>query len=274
MDAVEVARTYLHRALERERLPHAWLLVGPESARPLDFAHELARTLFCQSPPADPLAPWFCGTCAACRAIDHGNHPGVELYGPEAERNVVDIKTVRALCERSQLSRDHSFVAILDRADLLNVAAANALLKTLEEPPSGFILVLVASSTGTLLPTIVSRCHRLFFSSRGTALESAAERDVVLEIARPDFIANVDLRDWLARAAPGQKAVREQVRAVLARLVEEARRELEGPSAGEGVDAAIDELDLLLELRAELDRNVHADLVVERFLASRARARR
>src|SRR5690606_41674123 len=69
------SRTYLHRALERERLPHAWLLVGPESARPLDFAHELARTLFCQSPPADPLAPWFCGTCAACRAIDHGNHP-------------------------------------------------------------------------------------------------------------------------------------------------------------------------------------------------------
>jgi len=156
---------FLRTALGSEKLPHALLFLGPRGVGKASAALALAQALNCEDRQPDQDA---CGSCASCRRFAGGNHPDVVILAPPVEglNPQIKIDQIRAL--RRQLDyHPHAGawrVVVLRSAETLNEAAANALLKTLEEPPEGNVLVLTAVGEADLLPTIVSRCRRLTFS--------------------------------------------------------------------------------------------------------------
>lgn len=159
-----LARDLLSR---RERFPHALLLSGPEGMGKRDLGLVLAQSLLCERPTPEGLA---CNACASCHYVVAGQHPDLRLVEPvdvDEDGTVtpsewIAVDKVRALIEWAQLTshRRVAKVAIVAPAERMNAAAANALLKTLEEPPPATYLLLVTHQPGRLAPTIVSRCVR------------------------------------------------------------------------------------------------------------------
>lgn len=155
-------------AAGRDRAHHAWLVAGPRGLGKRTLALHLARDLLCESPTADALA---CGNCDGCRYVAAGTHPDLRLIEPwriepDGTRVAVQeigIDAIRDLTGFTQITshRRGVRVAIVAPAERLTVEAANALLKTLEEPPAGTILVLVSHLPGRLLATVASRCLRI-----------------------------------------------------------------------------------------------------------------
>jgi DNA polymerase III delta' subunit len=158
LDAIE--------AMIRGHAPHAILLTGPDGVGKTTLALDLAAGLLCEADPE--RRP--CRSCRACRMVDHGGHPDVHrlgpvgpgrqvvIGGPDARyRGIRDLITELALLPVEGRAR----VAIVDGADRMNEDAQSALLKTLEEPPAGVVIVLCADQETRLLPTVRSRCARV-----------------------------------------------------------------------------------------------------------------
>jgi len=151
----------LTQALEQDRLHHAYVFIGPEGIGKRTLAFCLTKAIHCAESAHD-----FCGACASCVKIENRNHPDVRLIEPLAGKKDISIEQVRAL-EKELNYRAFSGqkkIAIIDPAASMNFSAQNALLKTLEEPPAGSMLILIATSAGGLLPTLLSRCLRLTFT--------------------------------------------------------------------------------------------------------------
>jgi DNA polymerase-3 subunit delta' len=158
----------LQRSLERGRLGHAYLFHGADLGELEAVARTLAKTLNCEQPRrrrADGPAVDGCDACLSCRKIDGANHPDVLWLRPESKLRVIRIEQIRDLLPTIYLKPTQApfKVAILVAADRLNVQAANAFLKTLEEPPADSILILLTTEPQRVLETIVSRCLRLSF---------------------------------------------------------------------------------------------------------------
>ena len=158
----------LQRSLERGRLGHAYLFSGDSPDLLERVAGELAATVNCRSPGnADPARTptAACGTCSSCRRIRENLHPDVHWLRPESKSRLMRIEQVRDLISAVQLKPTEARykVGILVGADRLNASAANAFLKTLEEPPPGSLLILLSTEPDRLLETILSRCLRLAF---------------------------------------------------------------------------------------------------------------
>ncbi len=163
-----VERAFLD-AFERSRLHHAWLLCGPEGMGKATFAYRAARRLLGAAP--DP-AYGLLGSSPddpESRFVSARSHPDLMVLERQVEdgklKRNISVDDARQLPEffAKAPSRARFRVAIVDAADDMNVNAANALLKTLEEPPERGVLFLVAHAPGRLMPTIRSRCRRLAF---------------------------------------------------------------------------------------------------------------
>jgi DNA polymerase-3 subunit delta' len=143
----------LRRVVAIGRPPHALLVTGPPNVGKGALARSLAQALLC----TDVQRP--CGKCRACHLVTTGNHP--DLRWVEPEDGSLKIAQVRELTRQLTLSPLEGpwQIAVLDRFELATAGAANALLKTLEEPPPSVILMLLAQQAEALLPTIVSRCQ-------------------------------------------------------------------------------------------------------------------
>ncbi len=154
---------HLRRAWGAGRLAQAYSFVGPEGVGKRTTALALAQAVNCQRPVAGE-APDACGTCPACRKVGAGNHPDVTLVTP-AEKTVIDIDQIREVTGRAtrRAYEGATKVWILDPADRMQEPAANAFLKTLEEPPGAALFVLVTTAPSALLPTIRSRCQEVRF---------------------------------------------------------------------------------------------------------------
>ncbi len=146
----------------RDALGHAYLLCGREGLGKFAFAEHFARGLLCERRPPDGQA---CGECRGCLLTTSGNHPDLKLLTLEEERKSIVIDQVRELIEFFTLKAHYHGrkIGIVYPADTMNNAAANALLKILEEPPASALLLLVASRPALLPATIHSRCQRLNF---------------------------------------------------------------------------------------------------------------
>lgn len=145
----------LRQALEEGELSHAYLFTGPPGIGKGTLARALASALLCQGDPRP------CGECRSCRLVASGNHPDMFWVQPESEAGRLKVEQVRELQRHLSLTPNMAThrVAVLDRFDQATPSAANALLKTLEEPPDFVVLILLAPDTDSLLPTIVSRCQ-------------------------------------------------------------------------------------------------------------------
>jgi DNA polymerase-3 subunit delta' len=201
-EAVEAA---FLSALDRGRLHHAWLLIGPEGVGKATFAFRAARRLMGARPdpafgalgsdPADPV----------CRQISARSHPDLMVLDRVGEdgkaRKSISVDDARRLPEFFSKAPAISpyRIAIVDSVDDMNTNSANALLKTLEEPPDRGVLFLISHAPGGLLPTIRSRCRRLRFEPWDEA-ETAAFVSERLGVNEGDSIHLARL----AGGAPGR----------------------------------------------------------------------
>jgi len=183
------ALAQLQAAISSDRVHHAWLFAGPRGVGKETAARAFAAALLCRAPGGEA-----CGACAACAKVARGSHPDLVVLMPEAEAvgrgilaredlsrapsrelKIDQIRQVEAQLHRAPLEGGRRVVILL-RADTLNVPAQNAFLKTLEEPPAGNHLVLVADAADALLPTIRSRCVRVPFAPLPLDLVAARVR--------------------------------------------------------------------------------------------------
>ena len=152
-------------------IPHALLFTGIEGVGKRTAAIAFAMACNCTGGPREkgagvggpPISAQACGECSACRKIAAGLHPDVLRVLPDGPQ--IKIEQVRDLCQSLALKPYEARVrvAVVAEAHRLTTAAGNALLKMLEEPPDGTVLILTAPQTADLLPTIVSRCRHLRF---------------------------------------------------------------------------------------------------------------
>ena len=167
----------LQRSLARGRLGHAYLFAGDQLEELELLARTLAKTLNCQKPvKTGDAATDCCDACPSCRKIDAEMHADVHWARPESKSRVVTIDQTRELMREIQLKPTEAEykVAIIVAADRLNAQAANAFLKTLEEPPAKSVLILLSTEPQRILETILSRCLRLNFSGEGSRSPDAA----------------------------------------------------------------------------------------------------
>lgn len=192
MDAFFPWQTGLWQTLNglRGRLPHALLLKGVQGIGKLSIATEFARSLLCEQPNALGTA---CGNCASCHWFAQDTHPDFRLIQPEnlasddeqagedgKKSKQISVDQIRKLVNFSNLTAHQGGmkVILIHPAEAMNVNAANALLKTLEEPPQGVLFILVSHKPQQLLPTILSRCLAI------TAVPPAKEDSLVWLVAQ------------------------------------------------------------------------------------------
>lgn len=223
--AEDWARLQARRA--RGALPHALLLCGPAGLGKRAFAQRFVRGLLCEHP-TDGDA---CGQCRSCKLLDAGTHPdtitlsfGLRKDGtPRTEIIVEQIRDLSArLAMRSQFGGWQ--VAIIDPADAMNTSASNALLKTLEEPATQTMLMLVADAPWRLPQTIRSRCQRIEFALPDEA--SALTWLKAQNVAKPQAALEA------ASGNPGLALAWAQTGALDRRI--EVRRDLATLAAGRG----------------------------------------
>jgi DNA polymerase III subunit delta' len=165
----------LQQAIRNETLAHAFLFSGYEGIGKKLTALALAAAVNCPNASADG----GCGVCSSCRRVAGGTHPDVHLLLPDGDEIKIDqIRRAQADLALKPFEGERKTM-IVDGADRMNTAAANAFLKTLEEPPGDTLLVLIAALPQGLLPTIRSRCQEIKFqplARRTLALTLEAKR--------------------------------------------------------------------------------------------------
>ena len=151
-------RALLAAAADQDRVAHALLLQDAPGAGGGLLARWLARRLLCTG-----SGPRPCGSCGACRAVTGGRHPDFLLLQPPEDSQQIRIEQLRELSTELALASHQGGykVAIIEPAEAMNRFAANALLKTLEEPPSRTVLMLVTQQPSRLPATVLSRCQRV-----------------------------------------------------------------------------------------------------------------
>lgn len=156
----------LQQARRQERLPHALLFSGPRGVGKEQFARAFAQSLLCQASDAEGRP---CGVCRHCHLMHSGGHPDYQWVGPDAESKSgeITVKAIRDLTAGTTLTaRSGGYkVVLIQPAHRMNASAANSLLKTLEEPTSGTLLILLTDQPARLLPTIRSRCQQVLFQT-------------------------------------------------------------------------------------------------------------
>jgi DNA polymerase III subunit delta' len=190
------------RSLGRGRLSHAYLFVGPGGIGKQLFATNLAQCLLCRQ--TSDVEVDACGECSGCKQMQAGTHPDFFRLGrPEGKSELPIELFVGSRERRGQGGLCHELslrpmaggrrIAVIDDADLMNEASANALLKTLEEPPADSLLILISENSDGILPTIRSRCQMVRFAplSSSDLSELLVELEMVPSPREADELASL-----------------------------------------------------------------------------------
>jgi DNA polymerase-3 subunit delta' len=191
----------LRGAMQRDRVASSYLFAGEDGIGKRLAAFEFVKALNCLKPLSGPEGPDSCGSCPACRKYDAGTHPDFVLIEPEGA--MIKVEHIRQLEETLSLRALEARykAAIVDNAELMNESAANAFLKTLEEPAPGTVIILVSSRPDRLPQTIRSRCSRISFTPLspedcGQVIGKAAEKTPALTrlcMGRPGMAVREDI---------------------------------------------------------------------------------
>ena len=186
----EKAIRLIRKAINHERIPHAWLFSGMAHIGKYKTALALAQTLNCLENGDDA-----CGHCDFCRQIEHEHFPDFRVVRPEGKN--IRIAQVRDALDWLHLRPDRAQyrVLIFEDADQFNRESANAFLKTLEEPPPDTLIILINLNPQNLLETIVSRCQHIRFRP--------LSREMVLEILRAKTELSEDQLELLVSFGAG-----------------------------------------------------------------------
>jgi len=189
------AKSLLGRSLSSGRIGHAYLFRGPDGVGKKLFAEAMAKALNCRtSGPAE-----FCGHCLSCRKFLSGNHPDYTVESPE--KGSIKIERVRQLCKSLSYPPYESErrIVVIEDIHTMRAEAANNLLKTLEEPPPGNVLILTAEVSKNILPTISSRCQIIpFFPLSSAETMSILQNGSHLDAEQSSLLAR------LSEGSPGQ----------------------------------------------------------------------
>lgn len=152
----------IQSAVLHQRIAQSMLFVGPLHCALAGFATRVMQLLLCKQKLNEP-----CLKCTDCQMIERMEHPDVEWVKPEKNGGAIKVDQIRALQNTAYLTpqRARYRFIVIDAADRMNTASANALLKILEEPAQHTVFILIAQQLSTVLPTILSRCHMISFSS-------------------------------------------------------------------------------------------------------------
>jgi DNA polymerase-3 subunit delta' len=178
--------SHCNALLTQGRFPHALLLEGSKHLGKRVFALALAKHLLCANSVVafGKMLVEACGDCQSCCLVQSGNHPDLYVMEPLEKSKVIKIEQVRALVETlSQTSQQGGWkVAILYPAEAMNIAAANALLKTLEEPQNNIVFLLVSHQPSQIPATLRSRCQRMHFAvpKRAVSIDWLKENNALL----------------------------------------------------------------------------------------------
>lgn len=155
----EGAIEFLKRVMAMDKIPHAYLFAGIPGIGKTTAAVAFTQALNCNQ----PINGEGCGQCIPCRQVINGNFPDYNFIEPDGTS--IKIEQIRELTRKLsfKLVSGKYRVSIINRAETLTSEAGNSFLKTLEEPPPGNVLVLNVTEPRALLPTIVSRCQKIFF---------------------------------------------------------------------------------------------------------------
>ena len=242
LDTQPRVRDFLARAVASGRASHAYLFLGSPGSGKLDAAWALAQALLC----AEEAIPGACAACDDCVRVARRTHPDVHYYAPESATGYLIAQT-RDLLEDVALSpiRAKRKVYIIDRAEQLRANTANALLKTLEEPPESVTFILLGTSSDVMLPTIVSRCQCVPFRPLSTDESTTA-------VARATGLPPARCRMAVAVAGSPARAVE---------FLKSADRQAARRAMVRAVDALAhaDEADILASAK-ELMGAIHAPL--------------
>lgn len=202
---------WLQLLSDLNNLPHALILAGPQGLGKLDFAQTFAARLLCEQQDSSDAAALPCGHCNSCTWLASGNHPDFRMVQPDEDEvqeeaelsrpvpnqrkpgtGTIRVEQIRALSDFVFIgSHCHGKrIVVLSPAEAMNLAAANSLLKLLEEPPAGVYFILVSNSWQQLIPTIRSRCRKILFgrpdpvlAQRWLASEGVKSADELLQMA-------------------------------------------------------------------------------------------
>lgn len=156
----ESAWQQLNRSWQMQRFPHALLLHGVPGLGKFIFANWLAHALLCEDRQKTLVS---CGDCASCKLNQAGSHPDLIVVRPEEDKTQISVDQIRTANDSLTLTstRNGYRVAIIEPAHQMTIAAANSLLKTLEEPNAQTVIIMVTAQSGGLLPTLRSRCQQV-----------------------------------------------------------------------------------------------------------------
>ena len=148
-------KNHMIKALEQDQISHAYIINGEKDSGKMMLARTFAQAFFCENSKSEP-----CGECAACKKVEHNNHPDV-IYVTHEKPNLIKVDDIRDQIVEDMHIKPYAGarkIYIVENAELMNEAAQNALLKSLEEPPAYVTIFLLTENVSALLDTILSRC--------------------------------------------------------------------------------------------------------------------
>lgn len=181
----EQIKEHLKNSISMDKVAHAYILNGPDKSGKMMLAEAYAAALQCERHESEP-----CMTCNSCRqALEH-NQPDI-IYVLHEKPNTISVDDIRSQLNNDIVIKPYSSrykIYIIDEAEKMNIQAQNALLKTLEEPPSYAVILLLTTNADQFLPTILSRCIRLDLK----AVRDDVIREYLMKTMQiPDYQADI-----------------------------------------------------------------------------------